>query len=53
MFLLNIIAMQFLIPISGVPMPHPVAGVACGLFTRTKPDSDDIDQYQILTDINV
>jgi hypothetical protein len=41
------------IPISGVPMPHAVAGVACGLFTRTKPDSQDIDQYQILSDINV
>ena len=41
------------IPISGVPMPHAVAGVACGLFSRTKPDSVDIDQYQILTDINV
>ena len=45
--------MQFHNPIPGVPMPHPVAGVACGLFTRTKLDSDDIDQYQILTDINV
>ena len=39
--------------ISGVPMPHAVAGVACGLLTRTKPDSQDIDQYQILSDINV
>ena len=34
-------------------MPHAVAGVASGLFTRTKPDSHDIDQYQILTDIVV
>ena len=41
------------IPIPGVPMPHAVAGVACGLFSRTKRDSGDIDQYQILTDINV
>ena len=43
----------FLVLIPGVPMPHAVAGVACGLFTRTKPDSQDIDQYQILSDINV
>lgn len=41
------------IPIPGVPMPSPVAGVACGLVTRTTPDSSDIDRYQILTDINV
>ena len=34
-------------------MPSPVAGVACGLVTRTTPDSSDIDRYQILTDINV
>ena len=43
----------FPVPIPGVPMPHAVAGVACGLFTRIKPDSQDIDQYQILSDINV
>ena len=43
----------FLVPIPGVPIPHAVAGVACGLFTRTKLDSQDIDQYQILSDINV
>ena len=34
-------------------MPHAVAGIACGLFARTKPYSHDIDQYQILTDISV
>ena len=41
------------IPISGVPMSRAAAGVACGLFVRTKPDSDEIEEYQILTDILV
>ena len=37
----------------GVPMSRAAAGVACGLFVRTKPDSDEIEKYQILTDILV
>lgn len=34
-------------------MSRAAAGVACGLFVRTKPDSDEIEKYQILTDILV
>ena len=42
-----------LIPIPGVPMKSAAAGVACGLIVKTKPDSDEIEKYQILTDIMV
>ena len=34
-------------------MARAAAGVACGLATRTRPNSDEIEKYQILTDIVV
>lgn len=36
---------------AGVPMKSAAAGVACGLIVKTKPDSDEIEKYQILADI--
>lgn len=39
--------------ILGVPMTRAAAGVACGLLVRTIPGSDEIEKYQILTDIVV
>ncbi len=34
-------------------MSRAAAGVACGLVVRMKPGSDEIENYQILTDISV
>lgn len=34
-------------------MSRAAAGVACGLAVRMKPDSDEIEKHQILTDISV
>ena len=38
---------------TGVPLSRPVAGVACGLVTRQDPDTGEIQDYKILTDIAV
>ena len=37
----------------GVPLSRPVAGVACGLVTSLDPDTQQILDYKILTDIAV
>ena len=37
----------------GVPISRPVAGVACGLVTSIDPDTQQILDYKILTDIAV
>ena len=42
-----------LILISGVPIKSAAAGVACGLIVKLKPDSSEIEKYEILTDILV
>ncbi len=34
-------------------MSRAAAGVACGLAVRSKPGTDEIEKYQILTDISV
>ena len=39
--------------VPGVPMQCAAAGVACGLVVRTHSDSDEIQEYKILTDLNV
>jgi polyribonucleotide nucleotidyltransferase len=36
---------------AGVAVVRPVGGVACGMVSRTKADSDELEDYTILTDI--
>ncbi|XP_078350537.1 polyribonucleotide nucleotidyltransferase 1, mitochondrial-like [Oculina patagonica] len=39
---------------AGIPISRPVAGAACGLITSSDaddPDKQDIEQYQLMTDI--
>ena len=38
---------------AGVAVVRPVGGVACGMVSRTKADSDELEDYTILTDILV
>ena len=38
---------------AGVPISSPVAGVAIGLVTNTDPETNEIKDYEILTDILV
>ena len=38
---------------AGVPLSRPVAGVACGLVTNQDPDTGELLDYKILTDITV
>lgn len=38
---------------AGVPISSPVAGVAIGLVTNTDPVTQEIKDYEILTDILV
>ena len=38
---------------AGVPISHPAAGVAIGLVTKVNPETKQIDDYRILTDLLV
>ena len=38
---------------AGVPLSRPVAGVSCGLVTRQDPETGELLDYKILTDISV
>ena len=39
--------------IVGVPISEAVAGVAIGLVTRSDPQTEDVSEYQLLTDLLV
>lgn len=38
---------------AGVPISMPAAGVAVGLVTRVNPETEEIEDYRILTDLLV
>jgi polyribonucleotide nucleotidyltransferase len=38
---------------AGVPILQPAAGVAVGLVSRVNPETKQIDDYRILTDLLV
>lgn len=38
---------------AGVPISQPAAGVAIGLVSRTNPETQQIEDYRILTDLLV
>lgn len=38
---------------AGIPISQPAAGVAIGLVSRTNPETQQIEDYRLLTDILV